>query len=1342
MMWMLWITVVQAGQWLPEAPVVLLKEDPMVVQQQAGQGILLKSGNESARLSAQANGLFLALKTGPQGSVLLPPALRTREVTLRTSADSRIEQWRESAKGDAASWDRFESKLARWMRKGGALPQSPTPIAALAVDWEARREAFLFQEGRAPAGLLMGYAALELEGVRALSKADHPVQLLPSGRLPEDQPWTLQVQGPGVLHLEFRAEMDGQLHHRFQLLAESNGQRVFSSALSSIENPDYPGLGYLRTSKIVLPPGPQQLTLQAKGASLRVEASLLALRPPLRSVFQGWRRALRKKDNPLMAMESAHLTWQADTVVSQAQRLLAAAGTDPGQDPVSILALARLIEHHPDPNIALDLWESHPQSAVGGTALVRRWQRQQDLPLRVLVQAAELLPADPQWLAAIADALPAGFIRPRGQAIRELAGLPWGSDTHTRWTALDPDTALSTLHLAGTRGGIGRVLIRAGQSAKIQLPHLGQERYPLLRLFTEVNTEFTVDGDARKGKGQLFEALDPGIHQVQVSKGALLLLDGNLAVGGQFMRERPLSGVPGRFVLPDVGAPMEIEVLISGGQGHLVARTNTGETWELPAIDPLNRYAIRPGAWASSISFEGPDHLRVSVAMRRALEIDEPFASPAVLKDPLSSLQASSLALHSTEVPEEKVGLRLLRSAALEALGLLRSAREEARAAAANPAASPRQKRIAEVILRNAQPLALSASETGPVTLDAAAASIRLEAPTNPGDLLELAVLVGPPDSAPIYLELARDRLAEGRVAEAWQFAVEAGPAGRVDRLRIANAGSWEHITRVDNDNGAQSYGTGRMAAGLGASPLRLAKEAMVGAPWPAQDYLLLHDTQAASVQLKGQGPVVLKAVCAEWGHRAKAPDCTFNVQINGRSTTESLGADTQGEWHLDLQQDQGELRVGPVGDKEQALAVWVSHNGTHQAPESQHVRHRVGDGIRVRIRGESLVRIRVHGAAPVTVQSNQNSRIIRGEGIFPLAAPGWQNLRISGPPGVNVSLARLKAKARPRKAVPDPLRSNLPGTSDRAAAKATAHWMSQVALQPQPTPFALGRRGTLSLAGLGGLDQSGQRDHRLNYDFTGAKIAWNQRLGFRPDWLRLETQYRRSTTGHPSLWAQGEWVHVAPLWASELRVDGGQSGGATHLRGAGRVRGLFSLAPDWSVQPWVEGRFGRWSANVGDPVDPLVWNAYDTDHPWSLTAGALADWRPLRDARFRLASHLRTAPDWGLNWAEAYFRSDWMMGHHVVATILPAIGYRFQGPARQTAYWRPRVNGRLAISAYATPKLRIELASTAQWLPLQQGLEGGLSLSLQRSPQRGLRDFSPLAMPFGSALDSRVEAP
>jgi hypothetical protein len=1338
MMWWTLLTVVHAGQWLPQKPLDLEADVPVLFEQIAGHGLLLRTDSSEAQITAKADGLTLVLKAGPNGSLLLPPAFRNRQVEVQTDVPTRLNRWNETAKGNAAAWDRYESALARWMRKGGEMPDAPAPVAALEVDWEARREAFLARDGKVSSGLLMGFASLELEAHRARSKADHSLLELPSGRLADGKEWALALEGPGVLHLSIRSEMQGQLHRRFRLDAMSDGEVIHRSTLSSVENPEFPGLGNLRQVDIVIPHGPRVLHLRPEGADLRIEAELHGLRTPIRSVFGRWARSRRPSENPLVAMEQAHLSWNSPGAVTHARTLLAS-GIEKSS-PIALLASARLIQHLPDAAKALEIWEDGPQLPVGGTALLRRWQLKGDVPLDVLVKAAELLPADPRWLAAIADALPAGFIRPRGQAIRELAGLPWGSDSHSRWTALDPEVAMSTLHLAGSRGGIGRVLIRAGQSAEVQLPSLSHGRFPLLRLFTQVRTEYTVNDDLRRGKGELFEALAPGIHRVEVSEGALLLLDGALAIGGQFMRERPLSAVPGRFALPDTGAPLEIEVLVSGGAGSVIGRTNTGESWKLDATEGLNRYALHLGAWASEITFEGDAHLRVSVAMRRTLEIDEPFASPEVLRNPLKSLHSSSQAMHGIAEAKDRVGLRLLRAAALEALGLLRSAREEARAAVEVEGATPRQRRIAEVILREAQPLALSAEVEGPVTVDAAAAVFRMDAPEDRQGLEELAEILGPPENAMVHLELARAYLAEGEVAKAWIHAEASGPLGRVDRLRIASAGHWEHITRVDQGDGSQTHGIGRMAAGLGASPLRLAREALVGAPWPAQDHLLLHDDKAAEIELAGKGPVQVKLVCADWGHQAEAPPCVFPISLNGQVQSIEIPGDSEGEVALTLQDDKGLLKVGPLSGSDQALAVWVGHNGVHQAPQSRLVRHRVGDGIRLRVRGESLIRLRVHGAAPVHLSSDKQKRRIQGEGILALPDPGWQTLRISGPPGVHVSLSRLSPQPKAPLTAPNPLRSSLDGTADSAATKAAAHWMSEVALRPGVGPFPVGRTGTFSLGAIGGLDQSGQRDHRLDYVYGGTRLAWNQRLGPKPDWLAFTAQLRGGTSGHPGFWSEMEWVHVAPNWATEIRLDGGVSGGASHIRGEGRARGIFALSPQWVLQPWLAGSWGRWSEGVGDPVDPLLWSGYNADHFWGLTAGAMGDWRPLRDARIRFASHVRSHPNFGLNWAEAFLRTDFMIGHNTVLTLLPAIGHRFEGTFRKEAYWRPRVKGRISVSGYASRSLRVELIGDIQWLPLQSGLEGGAQLRFQASPSRGLRDFSPLSMPFTAALDSRVE--
>ncbi|MEC7242503.1 MAG: hypothetical protein VXW32_14805 [Myxococcota bacterium] len=1327
-----------AGQWLPADAIELSSKAPTPVIQKAGRGVLLLSNQPGGEIQVVSNGIQIPLKSGPEQSQLVSPAPRTRTLLIQGAPASRIEIWHETDKGEAAAWDRYESRLRTWFATGGVLPVPPRSIAAIETDWQARREAFLAHFGRARAPLLMGLAQLELQRHRSRSKPSHASESLQEGRLRAGKDWSLQVEGPGVLEVQTRAEMNGKVHRRFVVSASSGDQPVFRAALSTVENPDHPGLGHLREFSIPIPRGSHTLSLQVDGADLRLSAKQERLRSPTRAALEGWTRSHRPSDDPVLEMERAHLSWDSQTAVDRAKALLAL--YPDLAHPVHQLARARIIEHSRDSSEALRNWQNGPIGGVGATALLRRWTLRQDVSLNTLVEAADQLPADPEWLAAIADALPAGFIRPRGHAIRQLAQLSTGADTHSRWTALHPDTPLPTLHLVGTRGGIGRVLIRSGQKARVRLPSLGNGRYPLLRLSTDTPTRYTINGDPREGSGELFEALDPGMYEIEVQRGALLLLDGSLAVGGQFMRERPLTSLPGSFAVPDPGVPAEVEVLISGGTGPVTVRSNTGETWSLSVEEGLNRFELHLGSWTERIDLDGPEGLRASVAMRRALEVDEPFASAEVLGDPLRMLHQASRGLHTTQDGEEKVALRLIRAAALEALGLLSSARKEARAAAETEHATPTQKRIAEVILRESQPLALSAEAAGPVTVAAAAAQDGI--PYSPeADLQVLVEEISPVHAGPVHLEMARRALEEGQVAEAWMHAQESGPLGRVERLRIASSGHWEHITRVNASGGSSLSQHGRNAAGLGSSPLRLAREALLGAPWLPQDGLVLHDSRSVEVDLSRPGKVTLNLVCSDWAHQIEAPACEVPVTLNGETQTialpsESFLAVDVGESTL----ERGLLRVGPLQSTNQALGLLVLLDEEISRPSSRLVQHRIGEGLRLRVKGESLLRVKTYGGATVVARGGGESTPIRGEGILPLPDSGWVNVHIAGDARSWVSLSRLVPQAQER--VPTPLqrKTTLSGTTDSAAGRATARWISEVSLAARPAPFPVGRGGTFQASVLGGLDQSGQRDNRQDYPFGGGQIGWYQRLPDRTDWWSIRVASRGSDAGFPSVSGLADWVHMDERWASKLEFRAGYSGSATMVQALSHFRGLVDAGPNWLLQPWLGTQVGHWSEDIGDPVDPWVWNTYDLDHFWGVTAGLLADWRPYRDGRLRFAAHLRSSPDIRINWAESFARADWMMGQSSSVTLLGGIGHRFETAYRSQAYWRPRFLARVHSGLYLSHKLRVSITSDLQWLPLQQGLEGGLALHFQASPRRGVRDFSPLAFPFNAALDSRVE--
>jgi hypothetical protein len=170
--------------------------------------------------------------------------------------------------------------------------------------------------------------------------------------------------------------------------------------------------------------------------------------------------------------------------------------------------------------------------------------------------------------------------------------------------------------------------------------------------------------------------------------------------------------------------------------------------------------------------------------------------------------------------------------------------------------------------------------------------------------------------------------------------------------------------------------------------------------------------------------------------------------------------------------------------------------------------------------------------------------------------------------------------------------------------------------------------------------------------------------------------------------------------------------------------------------------RLASYSETPDQQVDPKAWNAYDASHAFGLGLGSMLDWRPLRDARLRPGLSLWTTPEIRLDWAEALLRLDLLPLPRTQLSLTPAVGYRFQEPARIEAYWRPRLAGHITHTAFVARYFRIQVGAFGQWLPLQDMAEGRLVFQVETSPSRGLRDHSPLDIPFQSTLDLPLETP
>ena len=121
---------------------------------------------------------------------------------------------------------------------------------------------------------------------------------------------------------------------------------------------------------------------------------------------------------------------------------------------------------------------------------------------------------------------------------------------------------------------------------------------------------------------------------------------------------------------------------------------------------------------------------------------------------------------------------------------------------------------------------------------------------------------------------------------------------------------------------------------------------------------------------------------------------------------------------------------------------------------------------------------------------------------------------------------------------------------------------------------------------------------------------------------------------------------------------------------------------------------------------------------------------------RLRLGLQGLSTPNLRPNWAEASARVDAAPWPGLWLALTPAIGYRFAEPARAVPYWRPRLSGQVSQSGYIGRQLRVTIGVEAQWLPTIGTLDSLFHVQFQQSPSCGLRDQSPLGMPFHSAFD------
>jgi hypothetical protein len=626
----------------------------------------------------------------------------------------------------------------------------------------------------------------------------------------------------------------------------------------------------------------------------------------------------------------------------------------------------------------------------------------------------------------------------------------------------------------------------------------------------------------------------------------------------------------------------------------------------------------------------------------------------------------------------------------------------------------------------------------GPISLAAAAARAGIPAPATTIALERLADHLPDRIDAPVHLALAELYLEEMRPGTAWLHASLAGELGRVARLQIAASAPWQHITRVDDNGGSDSVEVPRRGPKPGDSVLRLARDAMLAAPWAPEEHVVIRAGGTVRVEIQGGGELEATVVSSDETHAVAPPSCNLGMELDGAlEALEVLpGPASHQTWELP-DGDHVLRMIGPLPGC--AVAVQLVHNGEVLPPTRRAAVHRLGArGLSLRVAGESLLRIRVHGDQTVEATVGGRTWAIHKVGMVPLPAYGLQQVRVRGPLNTRVSLSRLQAEEStwPRVEATG-LRPTPPEPSpDPLAVKHARRWLAESAFPSTPMPAPMGRTGTVSGAYLVGNDATGVRDDLENHGFQAGRVTLRKRLGSSRDWLLLEVQNRTSPSSVTGNLAEARWTRTRDSWLLQTGLDGGQSGGAGHLQATSQIRREVALAQNWSAQPFALAHLGWWTDAALVAVDPAAWNSYEKLHPAGVGLGTHADWRPLRDGRLRFTVEGQSTARLRPNWVEGSLRMDCLLAPGTRLTLAPGIGYRFVEPARSQAYWRPRATGQIMQSVWLGSRTRVSLGAGGQYLPTVGAVDLYAQAEIQRSPHRGLRDHSPLDLPFRGALD------
>ena len=1272
---------------------------------------------------------------GLEDSLLVPAQPWVRALDFDVEDPTTVTLWFQSRRGQSVRWDRWEQGAFQAIADGTDVPPPVPGAEPVLRDLEARREA----------GMGAAIQALGLLHDLALTR---PVSLGAFGP-PEVVASTshggleASVTGPARVRLEVSWDQLDRVNAGTLQWALDGGPPEQKAVRSTA--------GSARGHTLFIPPGEHTLRTRFDGDA----ATFTLLRRNLRRSAT-WPDFAVTPQSPIEAAELDYLLGQRSAAREAFDAL------DEGEGPTVAFARARRLQLSREGD--LDVPTMAPPSPAGPAtqqlytaALLARGP---DLSPAQVRAALEQLPTGRHedlalWLDANSLDRPFGVGLwasqfPMTPALRSASQrLVSHYGAHTTLRSLQPEVPGQTTYRK-TPPGIPRALLAAGDTSSVEVPPGPADRLPVLRLQCATPCEFSVrdpSGNAQPfvgAAGRYDVAVPPGVAQLSVRRGDLMVLDPELLPDPALTYESTGAMLPATWSLPGDDVPVDLRPEVQPGGRIDRAIFDDGTVRAVTArglVAPPGARTVRlEGSGVASLA------MRTGRDAQRARDVTPPDCAAASL-DAIEDASRALLAGDNTA--------RLTLAEMLGCRGLPGMARVQLSAARRLSALPPNELLRIDRWLLTTLP---DAPAPGPVGRLGATAAVGAPETDDPQTLSTLAGQ-NPAQAAPLWREAALawearslDPATSRADAEhAWirsvDAALRAGDAGETVRARLLGRIDWSDLTVAESSAGVDAAVLD-LPADPGRTPSARARRALWAWPWPAESALRLRNDGAATIRLPAHAKARLRIACRD--DRDTIEPCHLDMETDGEAAAVVVPVGAPIDVTLDGA-DTVELH-GPGAGRTASILLEVDGRALAPTTERQVLRVRAGQPAAFVVAAPVALRVTAIDPEPVEVQvfalgsdpetahaaytvspgqpdvSNPTPDLLLDD-----VAGGPYRVEVSGSGRIRVRTGSWRPSRTPEGDEGVPEESLLPAQSP-VDLTALVREVGAATRAPEAWGALPGAGPTWEIAGAAGRDQ-----------------VWNPQ----EPWPVLELSADRLRR-QDRLWTQaGGWVH-GPTAAGGLRVEVGRRSDTGWLGGRGTAQLTRDIANqgvssaglalfgtrDRPLSSETKLRFeGRADGRLqsGPPIvvaDPMVWSVYRADHPLYLdgAAGVLHAWN--RESRVGLRLRARTNTGPSLDRIGAELRGDRLIGFRTQLSGQIATDLRFADEHRARTNLNPRLRGDLQRVLRATPDQHLRAWTRATWQPLTGGLELWIGLRFLDTDGRGLRDLAPYRELFRTQLE------